>query len=119
MANWYKYTVPKCKPNRISDEVLTTVNNGKRSFVVMAIYCPYHHCTFEDIGWSVPDDIRGDLEYIEKEDTWWIPEGWYEVNIYTEECYYSSITDNVIAWAKLPKPYKPRVKNFSKEDTKC
>ena len=52
------------------------------------------------------------LEYSEKDNSWWIPEGWYEVNDYLGDYYYSTITDEIIAWSKLQKPYEPRIKQM-------
>ena len=52
------------------------------------------------------DGVPDDWEYIEEEDTWWIPQGWYEVCDYSPDDYsYFTITDKVIAWMKLPKPF--------------
>ena len=114
MAQWNKNTVPKCEEKNHSDEVLVTVVKGvswKR--VVKAVYIPYHHCTLEDLGWNMWDGVPDDWEYVEEEDTWWIPQGWYEVCDYFEDYSYSSITDKVVAWSKLPKPYEPRVSELN------
>lgn len=117
MAQWNRNTVPKCKVKDCSDEVLVTVEHiGYRGEpwrrVVKAVYFPYQHCTLEDMGWSMYDGVPDDWEYIEDEDTWWIPEGWYEVSDYFEDYSYSEITDKVTAWMELPKPYEPRLKEF-------
>ncbi len=114
MAQWNKNTVPKCKEKTHSDEVLVTVVKGttyKR--VVKAVYIPYHHCTIEDLGWNMYDGVPDDWEYVEEEDTWWIPQGWYEVCDYFEDYSYSTITDKVVAWSKLPKPYEPRLNELN------
>lgn len=114
MAQWNKNTVPKCKEKTHSDEVLVTVVKGasyKR--VVKAVYIPYHHCTIEDLGWNMYDGVPDDWEYVEEEDTWWIPQGWYEVCDYFEDYSYSAITDKVVAWSKLPKPYEHRLNELN------
>ncbi len=118
MAQWNKNTVPKCKDKTCSDEVLVTIERQSyrgeiSNRVIKAVYIPFHHCTVEDMGWNMPDGVPNDWEYMEKEDTWWVPQGWYEVCDYFEDYSYSTITDKVIAWAKLPKAYEPRVKKFS------
>ena len=117
MAQWNKNTVPRCEDRTCSDEVLVTVENNRRRIyrrVIKAVYIPYHHCTFEDMGWNMyegtPDDY--DYEYIEEEDTWWIPQGWYEVCDYFGDYSYSTITDKVTAWMKLPKAFEPRLKEL-------
>lgn len=116
MAQWNSHTVPKCETKKCSDEVLVTVEhigylNKLYREIVKAVYFPYHHCTVEDMGCDIYDDVPDDLEYAEEYDSWWIPQGWYEVCDYGE-CFYSTITDKVTAWMKLPKPYKPKVKEF-------
>lgn len=113
MAQWNKSTVPKCEEENHSDEVLVTVVKGKYKRVLKAVYIPYHHCTVEDLGWCMYDGVPDDWEYVEEEDTWWIPQGWYEVADYFEDYSYSTISDNVIAWMKLPKPYEPRLKDIT------
>ena len=117
MAQWNKNIVPKCDAGKCSDEVLVTVERigyGGKLYrrVVKAVYFPYHHCTVEDMGWNMCDGIPDDWEYIEDKDTYWIPQGWYEVCDYFEDYSYSEITDKVTAWMKLPKPYEPRLKKF-------
>ena len=59
------------------------------------------------------DCVPDDWEYVEEEDTWWIPQGWYEVGDYFEDYSYSTITDKVTAWSKLPKAYEQRIKEFN------
>ena len=49
-------------------------------------------------------------EYNEEEDTWWIPQGWYEVCDYLEDCPYIPITSEVIAWMRLSKEFEPKIK---------
>lgn len=117
MAQWNKNTVPNCKGKNCSDEVLVTVERivyGGKLYrrVIKAVYFPYHHCTFDDMGWNMHDGITDDWEYCEEKDSWWIPQGWYEVGDYFEDYSYSEITDKVTAWMKLPKPYEPRVKEL-------
>lgn len=117
MAQWNRNTVPKCKIKNCSDEVLATVERtgaGGKLYrrVVKAVYFPYHHCTIEDMAWYMDDGIPSDWEYSEEDDSYWIPQGWYEVCDYFERYSYSEITDRVTAWMKLPKPYEPRVKEF-------
>ena len=77
------------------------------------MYIPYHHCTFEDIALNMYDGDLSDWEYIEEQKTWWIPQGWYEIYDYNNEYSYSMITDKVVAWMKLPRPYKPRIKDLN------
>lgn len=117
MAQWNKNIVPKCDVGKCSDEVLATVEHigydGKLyKRIIKSVYFPYHHCTVEDMGWNMCDGVPDDWEYCEEQDTWWIPQGWYEVCDYFEDYSYSEITDKVTAWMKLPKPYEPRVKEF-------
>lgn len=118
MAQWNRNTVPKCKIKNCSDEVLVTIERigyGGKLYrrVIKAVYFPYHHCTVEDMGWNMRDSsVPDDWEYCEEQDTWWIPQGWYEVCDYFADYSYSEITDRVTAWMKLPKPYEPRVKEF-------
>lgn len=114
---WNRNTVPKCEPKNFSDEVLVTVEHmgykGKLfSRVVKAVYVPYHHCTLEDVCWNMYDGVPNDWEYMEEDDTWWVPEGWYETADYFDEYEYSAITDKVVAWMKLPKPYENNIKTF-------
>lgn len=93
MAQWNKNTVPKCKDKTCSDEVLVTI---------------------EKQGWNMPDGVPDDWEYIEENDNWWIPQGWYEVCDYSPDDYsYFTVTDKVIAWMNLPKPYEPRLKQLN------
>lgn len=115
MAQWNKNTVPKCKNRTCSDEVLATVeyigcDSKLYRRVIKAIYIPHHHCTIEDMGWNMYDGIPNDWEYSEEDDSYWIPQGWYEVCDYFEDYYCSEITDKIIAWMKLPKPYESNVK---------
>lgn len=114
MARWNENTIPKCKDKNCSDEVLVTVERigyaGKLyRRVVKAVYIPYHQCTLEDMGWNIYDGVPSDWEYSEKDDSYWIPQGWYEVCDYFEDHShsYSLITDFVKAWMKMPKPYEP------------
>ena len=65
------------------------------------------------MGWSMYDGVPDDLEYIEEEDTWWIPQGGYEVCDYCEDYSYATITDKVIAWMKLPKAFEPKLKELN------
>jgi hypothetical protein len=116
MAQWNRNTVPKCEVKNCSDEVLVTVEHiGHQGIlyrrVVKAVYIPYQHCTLEDMGWSVYDGVPKDWKYSEDDDSYWIPQGWYEVCDY-DEYSYLTITDKVTAWMKLPKPYEPKVKEF-------
>lgn len=89
MDQWNTNTVPKCKSRKWSDEVLVTVEqigcDGKvYRRVIRAVYSPYPHHA----------------------------QGWYEVCDYFEDYSHSEITDKVIAWMELPKPYEPKVKKF-------
>lgn len=113
MAQWNKNTTPKCEEKKHSEEVLVTVDKGKWKRVLKAVYIPYHHCTLEDLGWNMWDGVPNDWEYVEEEDTWWIPQGWYEVADNFEEYSYATISDKVVAWSKLPKPYEPRVSELN------
>lgn len=120
MAQWNNNTVPKCEDRTYSDEVLVTVEKYRGTYrrVLKAVYIPYHHCTLEDMGWSMYDGVPDDWEYVEEEDTWWIPQGWYEVCDYFEDCAYATITDKVIAWMKLPKTFEPRLKESKEIENK-
>ena len=71
MAQWNRNCVPKCEEKKHSDEVLVTIQKtGYRGNVikrvVKAVYFPYHHCTVEDMGWSMPDGVPNDWEYMEE-----------------------------------------------------
>lgn len=117
MAQWNRNCVPKCEKNKHSDEVLVTIQKtGYRGNVikrvVKAVYFPYHHCTLEDMGWDMYDDVPDDWDYSEENDSWWIPQGWYEVCDYFDDYSYATITDNVLAWMKMPKPFESSVKPF-------
>ena len=48
------------------------------------------------MGWNMYDGFPDayDYEYIEEEDTWWIPQGWYEVCDYFEDC--ASYCDDLV-----------------------
>lgn len=112
MGQWYKNTVPECNEKTCSGEMLVTVYSGSRKKVVRAVYIPYHHCTLEEMGWDmcvVPDT----WEYVKKQDSWWIPEGWYEIADYFGDYTHALIEDKVVAWSKLPKPYEPRLKQLN------
>lgn len=118
MANWNVNTVPKCKPKECSEEVLVTVEykgyDGKfHRRVLKAVYIPYKHATVEDMGWNMYDGVPDDWEYDEEQDSWWIPQGWYETADNFEDYSYASIDDKVTAWMKLPKAYEGRLKDFN------
>ena len=115
MAQWNANTVPKSEKGQWSDEVLVTIEKGRCCAVLKAIYIPYHNVTTEDSGWYMEDGIPDDWEYIEEKDDWWIPEGWYEVCNNCPNATYFQIDGKVTAWKKLPKPYKPRVKQLVNE----
>ena len=76
------------------------------------MYFPYHHCTIDDTAWNMDNSIPSALEYSEENNSYWIPQGWYEVCDYFEDYSYLQITDCVKAWMKLPKPYEPTLKEF-------
>lgn len=111
--NWHTNTVPKCKPHDCSDEMLVSVktrwSDGR---VLKAVYIADHNCTTEDMCWNMPDGVPDDWEYDEEQDSWWIAPGWYEVADNFEEYEYALIDGDVYAWAKLPRAYKPRIKNL-------
>lgn len=118
MASWNVNTVPKCKPKECSEEVLVTVErrgyNGKlHRRVLKAVYIPYKNTTVEDMGWNMYDGVPNDWEYDEEQDSWWIPQGWYETADNFEDYSYASIDDKVTAWMKLPKAYEGRQKDFN------
>ena len=109
MGQWHSHTIPKCRDRDCSDELLVTVKTDYGKRVVKAVYFPHHHCTIEEVGCNMPTYM---LEYSEKDNSWWIPEGWYEENDYFGDYCYSTITDEIIAWSKLQKPYEPRIKQM-------
>lgn len=116
MAQWNKNNVPKCDDKTCSDEVLVTVEkHGRETYrrVLKAVYIPYRHCTLDDMGWNMYDGIPNDWEYSEEDDSWWIPEGWYEVCDYFEDYSYTEITDKVTAWMKLPKAFEPNLNTLA------
>lgn len=119
MAQWNKNTVPTCQKKDCSDEVLVTVEKvGSKGQVyrnvLKAVYIPDHHCTLEDMGWNMPEGALN-WEYSEEDDSYWIPQGWYEVCEYFHDYTYCTITDKITAWMKLPKAYEPNVKQFGSE----
>lgn len=111
MSQWNRNTVPKCKEKEYSDEVLVTIQTDyNMTKVIRAVYLPYHHCSTEDVVID-SEKINDEWERIDNRkwySEYWIPEGWYEVCEYAEDMYFP-ITDKVIAWMKLPKPYKPTI----------
>lgn len=117
MAKW-NTTKPKCKPKTCSDEYLVTIDKGRYKRVLKAVYIPYKHCTVEDMGWNMWDGVPDDWEYYEEEDSWWIPEGWYEINDYFDDYSYAYVSDTVTAWTKLPKPYEPTLNVFDSDHIK-
>lgn len=110
-ASWKTNGLPKCKPNNFSEEVLVTWIprwNKNMKLVSIAIYIPHHWCTTDDIGWNT-DSFLG-LEYCEEKDAWWVPCGWYETITNTiDDIGYVDIDGEVIAWDRMPKPYKPNL----------
>lgn len=117
MAKW-NTTKPKCKPKTCSDEYLITIDKGRYKRVLKAVYIPYKHCTVEDMGWNMWDGVPDDWEYYEEEDSWWVPEGWYEINDYFDDYSYAYVSDKVTAWTKLPKPYEPTLNVFDSDHIK-
>lgn len=117
MGKWYSNTVPKCKEHNCSDEVLITCEHngylGKTvRRVIKAVYIPYHNATVEDMGWNMYDGIPDDWEYYEEDDTWWIPQGWYEVADNFEDFSFARVDGRVTAWMKLPKAYECGIKEL-------
>lgn len=46
-------------------------------------------------------------EYNEEKDEYYLPEGWYEQQLYnSDDCAYWLISDEVVAWMPLPR-YEP------------
>lgn len=118
MASWNANTVPKCKPRECSDEVLVTVEHkgyqGKiYRRVLKAVYFSDHNATVEDMGWNMYNGVPDEWEYDEEQDSWWIPQGWYETADNFVDYSYASIDDKVTAWMKLPKAYEGRLKGFN------
>lgn len=113
MSSWNCNTVPKAEKGNCSDEVLVTVQYRNRKRILKAVYIPYHNATVEDMGWNMYDGVPDDWEYMEEDDTWWIPQGWYETADNFEDYSYASIDGKVTAWMKLPKPYECNVKDFN------
>ena len=116
MVQWNRNAAPECKDRTCSDEVLVTIlKYGTYKKVLKAVYVPYHHCTFKDMDWEmykgVPYDY--DYEYNEEEDTWWIPQGWYKVCDYLEDCPHIPITSEVIAWMRLSKEFEPNINELN------
>ena len=118
-ANWKTVGLPKCKPHDFSEEVLVTWIpswNKSMRLVSTAVYVPHHWCTTDDLGWNTDD--FAELEYCEEKDEWWVPCGWYET---TTNCIdgigYVDIEGEVIAWDRMPKPYKEKLTNMQDIDT--
>lgn len=114
-ASWKTCGLPKCKPHEYSEEVLVTWIpswNKNRRLISIAVYVPHHHCTTDDLCWHYDETI--DLEYCEEQDSWWIPSRWYEtITNLIDDCGYVPIDGEVIAWDKMPRPYKPKMTDFS------
>lgn len=113
-ASWKTVGFPKCKPHEYSEEVLVTWIprwNKNVRLVSTAVYVPYHWATTDDIGWN--SDCFEDLEYNEEKDEWWVPCGWYEtITNCIDDIGYVDIDGEVIAWDKLPKPYRSKLTNM-------
>ena len=62
---------------------------------------------------SSEDGIPDNWEYIEEEDDFWIPEGWYEACDNCRDATYFLIDGKVTAWMNMPKPYEPRIKDLA------
>lgn len=114
MGKWNANSVPNCPKGDCSEEVLVTVKTKYgNNRVLRAVYFGFHAATVEDMCWNMPDGVPDDWEYYEEQDSWWVPEGWYEVADYHEEYEYFTIDDRVTAWMKMPKAYESSVKDFA------
>lgn len=113
-VSWKTCGLPKCKPHEYSEEVLVTWIpswNKNMKLVSIAVYIPHHWCTTDDI--SLHPDSFSDLEYCEEKDAWWVPCGWYETITNTiDDIGYVDIDGEVIAWDRMPKPYKSKLTNM-------
>lgn len=55
--------------------------------------------------WSWMDDV--DFTYCEKEDIYYIPQGWWEYRHFNpDDVYNNPVDEDVIAWTPLLEPYK-------------
>lgn len=67
-----------------------------RPYVTIARWIPKFY--MEDMG-----DFEGDTEYCERDYSYYWPSGWYEEMLETEQVW--RISDPVLAWAELPRPW--------------
>lgn len=71
---------------------------------LMAAHIGHHEFTTEEYGWQ---EYEGETEYDEKEDCFWIPECWYEVNAVEDNGNWVIDSDyEVTHWMPLPEPPK-------------
>lgn len=80
-------------------EVLVQANRDGYTIITTAIYENGKMST-EDSIWNWYDI---DFEYLEEEDTYLIPEGWWEYRHYNPDDVYNCVIDDiVVAWQPLP-----------------
>ena len=73
--------------------------NGKTLWTTIAEYIHPKTILSEDF---FDEACEGDDEYDEEKDCYWVKEGWYESNLYSENNW--CITDEVMWWAEIEKP---------------
>jgi hypothetical protein len=97
MTDWKQGIPPDNKP--VLAVTISDVAGSlrKRRQIVRAQYI--RRKEVESDGW---DDTDGIDHYYEKDDCYYVNEGWYELMSYWEDYGYIVIDDPVIAWCELP-----------------
>lgn len=91
------------------DEVIVTVSKyndclkQNMTIVCPAVYIPKYSKKSEDF-WYDFEEYNED--YYEDEDTFYVKEGWFEVNGRFGDFIYWYIDGDVLAWMELPDPWK-------------
>lgn len=71
--------------------------------ICKAIYIPKYSVTNEEMNWDNDDT---NYDYLEKEDKYYVPSGWYEVVENWSDYTHVYISCEVTAWQPLPEPYQ-------------
>lgn len=73
-------------------------------YTTVAAHVGYHERNSESDGWSLECEIDWD-EYDEKNDWYWVPECWYEVNFVDDNTNWiiDKVDGEITHWMPLPK----------------